>query len=363
MQHLIFDNNSGKSITLTCEETTLITETNTAGKVKTASKSFADHKEAVTQFLKKEWELLKKGAVMKAPTAALGHPLLHIYLGKGYTGCLSFAATPHGVYVYRPGDEQRDELVRITADGNIAEVLILPGLLAWEICYDAQRNMMLLDLDHYIYQYDFSAFTQLTHGLDKPASFASIGGDTWAYATHPAYYINSKKFPLDVEFVNGSIPFCAKLSPDGKLLALHHKVGEIQVISTEDDSVVNTLRGDFKIAEQLLWTRDSSQIIVHELYGGIRFFEMVTGDEVSEEGLMIPEAYSKDVGDCCLNEENSLLVCVQRTRGYVFDFVKKEFLYEFPLQHCVKRAQVRFMDDKTVGVRTDYGCFSIYRVK
>lgn len=361
MQHLIFDDNSGKSITLTCEETTLTTETNTDGKVKTSSKSFADHKEAVTQFLKKEWELLKKGAVMKVPTAALGHPMLHIYMGKGYTGCLSFAATPHGIYVYRPGDEVRDELLRITADGNIAEVLTLPRLLAWEICYDAQKNMLLLDLDHYIYQYDFSSFTQLTHSLDKPASFATIGGNTWAYGTHPFYYIGNKKLPLEVSFVNGNIPLCAKLSPDGQLLALHNTPGEIQLINTGDNSLVDTLKGDFKIAEQLLWTRDSSRIIVHELYGGIRFFELATGEEVSEEGLMIP-AYSKDVSDCCLNEENSLLVCTQRTRAYVFDFVKKELLYEFPLQHCVKTAQVRFLDEKTIGVRTDYGCFSIYRV-
>lgn len=363
MLHQIFDDKGGKSITLSCEETTLITETNTDGKVRTSSKSFADHKEAVTQLLKKEWELLKKGAVMKAPAAALGHPLLHIYTGKGYTGCLSFVTTPHGIYVYRPGDEVRDELLRITADGNIAEVLTLPRLLAWEICYDAQRNMMLLDLDHYIYQYDFeqASFTALTHTLDKPGSFATIGGNTWAYATHPAYYINDKRFPLELSFVNGSLPLCASLSPDGQVLALHNKLGEIQLINTVDDSLINTLKGDFKIAEKLLWTRDSSLILVHELYGGIRFFELATGEEVSEEGLQIP-GYSKDVSDCCLNEENSLLVCTQRTRGYVFDFVNRSFLYEFPLQHCVRTAQVRFTDNKTLGVRTDYGCFSLYHI-
>lgn len=363
MQHLIFDDKGGKTITLSCEETTLTTETNTDGKVKRNSKSFADHKEAITQFLKKEWELLKKGGVMKAQEAALGHPLLHIYIGGGYTGCLSFVSTPHGIYVYKAGDEKRDELLRITADGVIAEVLTMPRLLAWEICYDAQRNQLLLDLDHYIYQYDFetASFTALTDTLDKPASFATVGGHVWAYGTHPVYYIGDRAFPLEANFINGSIPMCGSLSPDGRLLALHYREGEIQFISTVDYSLVNTIKGDFRIAEQLLWTRDSGRLIVHEVYGGIRFYEMGTGEEVSEEGLVIP-GYSKDVSDCCLNADNSLLVCTQRTRAYVFDFVKKEFLYEFPLAHCVKRAQVRFVDDKVVGVRTDYGCFSIYRV-
>jgi hypothetical protein len=364
MQHLIFDDKGGKTITLSCEETMLTTETNTDGKVKSTSKSFADHKEAVTQFLKKEWELLKKGGVMKAQQAAMGHPLLHLYTGRGYTGCLSFVATPHGTYVYRPGDEVRDELLRIIEDGTVAEVLALPRLLAWEICYDAQRNQLLLDVDHYIYQYDFEtgSFTALTDTLDKPASFATVGGNVWAYGTHPSYFIGDRKFPLEVSIINGTIPICGSLSPDGSLLALHNREGEIQFISTADDSLVNTIKGDFRIAEQLLWTRDSSQLIVQELYGGIRFFEMATGEEVSEEGLVIP-GYSKDVSDCCLNEDNSLLVCTQRTRGYVFDFVNKRFLYEFPLQHCVKTARVRFVDNERLGVRTDYGCFSIYRIK
>lgn len=364
MQHLIFDDKGGKTITLSCAETTLTMETDTDGKVKSTRKSFADHKEAVTQFLKKEWELLKKGSVMKAQQAALGHPLLHIYTGKGYTGCLSFAATPHGIYVYRPGDEVRDELLRITADGNIAEVLTLPRLLAWEICYDTQRNQLLLDLDHYIYQYDFetASFTALTDTLDQPASFATLGGNTWAYGTHPSYYINDHKFPLEVTIINGSIPICASLSPDGRLLALHNREGEIQIINTVDYSPVQTIKGDFRIAAQLLWTKDSSRVIVQELYKAIRFYELATGEEVSEEGLAIP-GYSTDVSDYSLNEDNSLLVCTQRTRAYVFDFVNKRFLYEFPLQHCVKTARIGFIDNERLGARTDYGCFSIYRVK
>lgn len=376
MQHQLFDAEAEKTITLTCSDNTLITETNTGGKSKTSSKAFADNAEAIKQFFKKEWELLKKGAVLKAQTATAGHPLLHLFAGSGYTGCLSFAATPHGLYVYRPGGSgnsmgTQDELLRITEDGSIAEVLTLPGVLPWEICYDTQRNQLLMDLDHYIYQYDFvtASFTRLTHKLDKPASFAAVAAGTWAYATDPHYYISQAphhhriEAPLNAIIIKGSIPLCAALSPDGQLLALHHQENEIKVINTADNSIVNTLQGDFGRAEQLLWTKDNSQLIVQELYDGsqLHFFELATGEEVNYESLALP-GYSQDISGCCINADNSLLVCRQRTEAFVFDFAAKTFLYSFPLHHCVKTAQIQFVDERILGVRTDYGCFSLYQL-
>lgn len=376
MQHQLFDSQTGKTTTLTCDENTLIIETHTGGKSKTTTKSFAGKPEATQQFIKKEWELLKKGAVMKAQHNTPGQPLLHLFTGAGYTGCLSFVATPHGIYVYRPGGSgnewgKNDELLRITADGSIAEVLTLPGLLPWDICYDPQRDQLLIDLDHYAYQYDFAtaSFAALTSQLDKPASFVSVAGSTWAYGTHPSYYITHNPYtqrtqqPLDVSIIKGSIPLSAALSPDGQLLALHNQEGEVKLISTTDNSIVNTLQGDFGRAEQLLWTKDGSQLIVQAQYGQapLHLFDIAAASEVVYDELTIPE-YSQEFSDCCMNADNTLFVCLQRTHAYVFDFTSKSFLYSFPVHHCIKRAQIRFVSEKVLGVRTDYGCFSLYQL-
>lgn len=361
MHHILFDDPTGKTISLTCEENTLTSVSNG----RTTQKSFEHHEEAVKQFYKKEWDLLKKGAVLRVATAAIGHPLLHLYIGKGYTGALSFEATPHGIYVYRPGEDFKDEMVRVTADGVIAEVLKLPQPLAWEMWYDAQRNQLLMDLDHYIYAYDFvsATFQRLTDTMDQPASFVSVAVGVRAYGTHPKYYIEQAAFPLDVKIINGSIPLCAGLSPDGQWLALHQDEGVVRLINTADHNEVKVITGDFKKVGQLLWTRDGSQLILQEWasQARLRVFETGTGDEISYEGLQLP-TYSQDVTDCCLSADNGLLVCAQRTNAYVFDFVNKTFLYSFPLAHVVKRAQIRFVDERKLGVRTDYGCFSIYQL-
>jgi len=43
------------------------------------------------------------------------------------------------------------------------------------------------------------------------------------------------------------------------------------------------------------------------------------------------------------------------------DFNTKTFLHSFDLQHVVKTCNIKFVGEK-LGVRSDYGCFSIYNV-
>lgn len=370
MLHILSDTQTGKETTLRVDDTIFTTETNTGGKIKTTSKSAVDAKAAGQLFFKKEWELLKKGAVLQADHAAAREPLLHLFIGGGYTGCLSFEATPKGIYVYRSGGSEiglQEELLRIDNNGIIKEVVALPKVLPWEVCYDASANQLLLDLDHYIYDYDLSSgvFTQLTHHLNQPASFASVAADSRAYATHPHYYIqrstDSKRIEaaLEVKIINGSIPFCGSLSPDGKLLAMHNRQHNVDLIDTNTGLLTQTLELSFEMAEALAWTADGSELIVHERYSHLHFISVTTWREVFYEGLAIP-AYSKDLRNFCFNEDQSLLVCQQRTTAFVFDFINKQFLYSFPIQHCVKSAQIKFIDTRQLGVRTDYGCFSIY---
>jgi hypothetical protein len=257
IDHSLTDRQNGRTTKLKCEGNNLIIDTDTGGKTRSVSKTFADETTAVQQLVKKEWDLLKKGAIMKADTAQTGDPLLHVYIGAGYTGCLSFVSTPHGIFVYRPGGNRnvmglQDELVCVKQDGSIAQVLSLPGLLAWKIGYDTQSDQLLLDLDHYIFSYDFATatFNKLTHQLNMPASFATLAAGTWAYASHPFYYISPaphsqrSEFTLEATIIKGSIPMCASLSPDGQLLALHNEEGKVTILSTTDNSLVEHLQGD-----------------------------------------------------------------------------------------------------------------------
>ena len=156
----------------------------------------------------------------------------------------------------------------------------------------------------------------------------------------------------------------SSLSPDGEALALHNSEGEITLIDTVTNDTISILQSDFGRVEQILWTKDSKQVLVHSLTGAksLRFFDRSTGTEANYKGLTLP-TYTQDISDCCINADNTLLVCLQRTHAYVFDFKTKTFLYTFSIQHCVKTSKVKFITEKSIGVRTDYGCFSIYKLK
>jgi hypothetical protein len=291
MQHLLYDDLTQKTTKISCKENTLNLETVTGGKTKLAGKDYPSVEACRKEFFKKEWELLKKGAIMRNPDAGAGEPTVHIFIGGGYTGCLSFTQTPKGIFVYQANSNGRemgtqDKLLCVSPDGHITSELLLPGLLPWKICYDAKLDNFLVDLDHYIYQYDFNSatFTKLTHELKMPASFASIGSDTWAYATHPHYYIKgdngqAKEMKLDVAIIKGSIPLYAELSPDGGMLALNNSEGAIQLIDTKTTEVTTTIQSDFSRVEQILWTKDSKQVIVHSLSASkaIRFLIALPG--------------------------------------------------------------------------------------
>jgi hypothetical protein len=197
--------------------------------------------------------------------------------------------------------------------------------------------------------------------MDRPASFVAVASDVRAYATHPFYHIIKTgvhiERPFDVNVIKGSIPFCGSLSHNGALLAFHNQEGEVQLISTADGNVTSTIKGSFRMIDQIEWTNNDSQLVLRETYGALRFFH-VTGEEISYPGMAIP-SHSQDVSDFCLNADASLLVCLQRTKAFVFDFNTKTFIHSFKLDHCIKTAQARFVDG-LLGVRTDYGCFSLY---
>ena len=106
----------------------------------------------------------------------------------------------------------------------------------------------------------------------------------------------------------------------------------------------------------------NEMLVVREQYGtwGMRYFDLARNEEVKMESLDIPE-YTKEVRTFCFNEDQSILVLVQQTNAYVFDFKAKKLLHNFGIEHTVKTCGIKFAGEK-IGVRTDYGCFSLYHI-
>jgi hypothetical protein len=371
--HQLVEKETGKLLNLTLSGKNLISETGKPEKLKATEKEFSDLEDARKNFYKKEWEALKKGFVLNNENAKIGEPVLHKFIGGGNTGCLSFQQTPQGIYVYKSTNNEvdvMDYLVLIDNLGNILNEITLPYPLSWTIEYRTATNSMILDIDHFIFEYKIenNSFSNLGNRGENWKSFVSVSKDKTAFATNGKIYITDNEnntllsINYDTEIIKGTVPFCGKLSEDGKLLAFHNKVGEIQIIDTAKGEIVKKIVADFEMVEQMEFASNNNLLLIQEQYGtwGMRYFDLSDNKEIKIDGFKMPE-YTQEVSAFCFNSDQSKLVLVQRTSAHVFDFNSKKLLHSFEIEHTVKTCKMKFVKDK-LGVRTDYGCFSIYNV-
>lgn len=373
LSHKLIDNISGKILKITLKNKTLISETGKIEKLRKTEKEFSDIEDALKNFHKKEWEALKKGFILTNDQAQIGQPVLHKFIGGGYTGSLSFEQTPNGIYIYKnDGQEEKliDKLVLIDNLGVLLNQIELPQPLAWNMQYRTKTNSLILDIDHFIYEFDIenNRFSNLGNEKSFVDSFVSVTKDKTAFATSGKLSIvDNLNIDLwcqnyELETIKGSTPFCGKLSNDGKLLAFHNKTGEVQIIDAIDGKLLNKIKGDFQMIFEMEFIENNKLLAFREHYGtwGMRYFELSNCKEVKIDSIEIPE-YTKEVNAFCFNEDQSKLVLVQRTTAYVFDFNTKKVLHSFKIEHVVKTCNIKFIGER-LGIRTDYGCFSLYNV-
>lgn len=374
-QHTLSDSATNTITTLTLSSNRVQIAQNKAGKIKSSEKDFATPEEAEKHFEKKEWELLKKGFVLSVSRSTPGEPVLHFFVGGGYTGSLEFENTPQGIYLYKHGwanspTDQKDFLIRINTMGTLQETIELPDMLVWNIVHRPDRNTLLLQISHYIFEYECNngEFFQLTHTLKTPASFLTASPTTVAYATHPTLLITDSKLNItlrqsfDVTIINGTIPLAAVLSKNGTLLALHTAEGKIDLLNPVDGKLVRQITGDFKVISQLEFVANDTLLVLREHWGkwNVRYIDLTTDREIEFEGLALP-SHTQEAQGFCFNADQSRLAIVQRTTAYIFDFTQKKFLHSFKIDHAVKTVKPKFINDY-LGLRTDYGCFSLYTV-
>ena len=373
--HTLQNRQTGQSRTLTLADTQVSTETKTGGKTRRTEKQFATAEEAATYAERQEWALLKKGFVLHQEAAALGEPLLHCFIGGGYTGSLAFADTPLGLYVYQHGwfrsaADQQDFMLQLDAVGHILDTIKLPTVLAWDMHYQPAWHALVLDLDHTIVEYslDTGQSRPLSEPGQSPASFVAVAGGRTAFAANSELVVLDAdrrvlfRQPHAMQLVKGSLVFAAALARNGQRLAVHTAPGEVQLRSALHGTLQHTLTGDFGLVAQLEFMRNDELLLVREQHGGgrLRCFDLVHHTEVDFTWLEIEE-WSPWVKTCCLNADQTRLAVLRGTRVELFDTTSRQLLRSFRLGHCVKSAQLRFVGE-AIGARTDYGCFSLYRV-
>ena len=368
----------GDRLNLRVQGQILASESVKNGKTRQTQKEFASADEAQKACVKKKWESLKKGYVMQNADARPGETSLHVYIGGGYTGALAFASFEGENFVYKCGGYKEngsvDFLTRLSAGGAIKGDIILPKPLAWQA--ERAGEILLLDLDHFIFKFDpkTGEFADLSKELNfkrnreftSRVCAAGAAGETAAFAMFGQIFIlRDGEISLLTQYkaeMKSSTPiFCIALSADGSRLALCCKQNEIKILSTLNGEILNEIKGDFGIFDKICFLADGS-VLGKERYAGKLVCLDADGSRLGPAWL---QGECAQASDFCLSKDGSRLAIISYGKAHIVDLKSANLMLSFELEHVVKRCEAKFENSngsKNLAVRTDYGCFSLYRV-
>ena len=322
---------SGERLRLSVEDNALVSVSQKGAKTKQSKKEFASSDEAKKACVKKEWESLKKGFVLQDSEAKAGEPYLHVYIGGGYTGALSFAGLKDEIYVYKSGGQKdggmpSDLLVRLDKSGATKEQIALPKPLAWDIqCFICASNGVAI----------FGMFGQIFTFYEGKIS--KIGEYKCSTKNH---------VPI----------LCAALSADASMLALCTKENELQILNAKNGEILSELRAEFGVLDKICFL-DENTLLLRQYLENKLFCLDIKSAKVTKQPW-IKDEYLRASEFC---EEAGKLVVIDQSRAYAINPKSGNAMAEFTLDHVVKSCEAKFIDGK-LAVRTDYGCFSLYEI-
>ena len=376
MAHLVNLAN-GDRLNLCVEGQILISESVKNGKTRQTQKEFASAGEAQKACAKKEWESLKKGYVLQNANAKAGEASLHVYIGGGYTGALAFAGAEGELFVYKCGGYKEggaldDFLIRLDASGAVKQQIVLPKPLAWQA--ECAGEILLLDLDHFIFKFDPARgeFNDPSQGLSSKnskefTSFVCAAKDTAAFAMFGQIFTlrGGEILPLaeyKSEMKNYTPILCAALDADGTWLALCCKQNAIKILNTLNGEILNELRSNFGVFDKICFLADGS-VLGKERYAS----KLVCLDTASGEQLKPAWLHGEcaEADELCVSADGSRLALINYDKARVIDLKSGNLQLSFELSHVVKRCEAKFErinGEEFLAVRTDYGCFSLYKI-
>lgn len=155
---------------------------------------------------------------------------------------------------------------------------------------------------------------------------------------------------------------CAAISDDGARLALHCKQNEIKILSTLNGEILNEIKGDFGIFDKICFLADGSVLGKERYASKLVCIDVASGEWLNPAWL---RAECAEVDELCISADVSRLALINYDKARIIDLKSGNLQLSFELSHVVKRCEAKFErinGEEVLAVRTDYGCFSLYRV-
>ena len=362
---------SSERLRLNVDGNALVSVSQKGAKTKQSKKEFASETEAKKACVKKEWESLKKGFILQDSEAKAGKASLHVYIGGGYTGALSFTSVKDEICVYKSGGQKdggmpSDLLVRLDRSGAIKEQIALPKPLAWHAEHVGEN--LLLDLNHeiYIFEPKEAKFREILaeQNVKKSSEIASficasngvaifgMFGQIFTFCEGKISKLGEYKCST-----KNHVPIlCAALSADASMLALCTKENELQILNAKNGEILSELRAEFGVLDKICFLDDETLLLRQHLENKLLSFDIKSAKVTKQP--WIKDEYLR-VSEFCV--EAGKLVVIDQSRGCAINLKSGNAMAEFTLDHVVKNCEAKFIDGK-LAVRTDYGCFSLYEI-
>lgn len=372
---------NGKTWTTRCDGPDLTVRAGAPGKEKESAKTFADAKACIAHAQKEEWSRLKKGFLLANPEAGAGEPRMHRYLGAGYTGAMPIADFKGQLLCVRnlPSDVHRqaagrEQIVVIGADGQEADAFEAPeNMLIWKVLHMQLPDQLLLRADHGVLAWSPATrtFQVLAENNPKPASFLSIASARAAWFAQPDIVVRDLsagngsadvlRQPAEPRLFGGhSSQMEGALSAQG-VLAFCTRAGEIQFVDLTSHTTRPPWTGEFEMIDRLCFTPDGRWLLAKEHYGRwtLHCFDMQTATPRADW----PALGDLGTADFALDPAGERLAIAHRGHVDVYAFATMKPLLRFAVDHVIKRCAIAWIGSDSIGVRTDYGCASLYAVE
>ncbi|MFP4976173.1 hypothetical protein ACE6ED_12290 [Paenibacillus sp. CN-4] len=367
MQQTLIDRSGGTAKTWSIRRSgTEVFKSNAGGKER--MKSFESAEEAAKHVKKEVWSRLKKGFVLSRPEAGPGEPVMHRYVGGGYTGFMPLAPIAGGnqVYIsYVVNQFEKEEIRLLDAHGDMRTIIGLPGgSMIYEMVYVPEREELLVNRDHRIYAISLkdNRLQPLTHRLGVPASTLSVSGKTavWyndsqlvvsSLDTGEAFYTDRVKPEL---YRGHSTQLCAALSPDGSLLAYSVESNQIVLCDLKTNQRSVLAKKTPSLTSQLRFAPGNRYLFALEQFGdwNLQVYDLAA--------LKLDETWPLEgIKQFAIHEDKQLLAVYRYEKIRLIDLTAKRLTLEFPVEHIVKKCSLAFTRDY-LAVYTDYGCASLY---
>ncbi|CAD7287370.1 hypothetical protein LMG7974_00262 [Campylobacter majalis] len=345
---------TGDTLTLRLDGLNLVSTSVKNTKVRETKKQFLNQDEAKKALSKKEWDALKKGYVLKNESEK------HLYIGGGYTGALAFDELNGVFYIYKNNNL---DAKLICVNENLEKFLEinLPKPLAWDIC--GTCSDLFLNLDHYIYKFDTKSknFKDLyeTLGLKK-SKFMSF---LCSYEERVAFCMFGRVFVYENDKFNELFKQKIKINQPKALLkadiskrhlALHTKANEVLVFDAKSGQQITQICHKFGYLSRLKFALNGTILLLLDM---LDFKIHVLNSEFEPLDIDFGE-----VDDFCVSKDGLLAAVRLRQSVKIYDLKAMKVTQSIAIRHIVRHCEMKFIGDD-LAVRTDYGCFSLYKLK